>query len=1127
MGTQDSYGDEKGIKAPPGARGEYTERPRGNYGGPGGSIGVDPTKFKVDYSDEHKRNQIPPMFLPAAAKEEIDNEDEPEDDEGGKHTRDFERGLLTPQPTQPQQVMPAPVAPVVVPAPASEPQAQPQDENEADYQKEMAFASEIISGQKSIKDYEFYADYAETVKQESSYVRGNVIFVGSGPVPITPILLAQDGHNVTGLDISQEANQAGEQVAAASGVQISTVTGDGAAYDYSAFDTVLVALEAGATPEQKGQLLQQIAKTAKPGATIILRSSEAPNTPGSFVNASDIVSQFLDIQKVIPVFGGLSADYIGRVKGASGTGIGFKDFFSKVTKGEFGMSDVPWEPLLPLDGLEPFFDKYVQASGNFAAHIAKSIPAFQEVQLKTGNALTTTLPSGSRVLDIGASEGNWGKAISASSQGQIATVSLDPNPDMKNTFDTHSSTPGATFEMKSFEMGFDDPAMGRVEALPPQGDFDVVHEAMAFQFISPHRANQIAEMKRHLKPGGVAMLEEKVFNDAWDQNERKKDTEYKARYFAPTALQEKDKMVGFQQSKGESGSVGMLDNMVTQHSLEETLAANFAHVIQYWDSGNFKGYAASDDLAKLRSVVGAMQSTQTQFSTVKTPRVVTSGAPRRAFNVYPVPTHPKPQDERLLLQIPHDVQERYSDLQRRVSEYVKNVKLNTLDMFSFPRDPPEKWVEEERGNVQVDWDDRDAWSAYMGRLSHDDVADWIGLESFDEGRLSALAPALKAQHALETGGTQDFSTWFRSRRPAVKDRELINYVQSTARTFPTHGLGKGYSGYWKRRNHEMVREIATRAAKDRHDRYLREVDYHNHVTPPYRSSFDTVLQSRSKHMPLSDVVTSLHSLPVEGEDRETVDGFRDEVDGIVNEGVHALDLYRPPVSRDDRMFGEMAYEGEKWVPVRRVEGSFLEGAVASPIPVPLYRYGNCYFLVHDTDKGNISPDMLMIRASVFAVQPGSSIAKQANWEWERKSRALASTINEIKGGADREATFMKYGRDYGPGLRKAISDYQFVTSNHKADGGGGASGSETGDSTCSSFTQQAPDNCDGCTFNVGTGGPEFGYGDGACLLTHLFLNAPAAGFGRGDQAAYSPQHTPGTPTVQTAPRDRRHDPRRP
>lgn len=993
-GSQDSFGDEKGLKAPPGARGEYTERPPGNLGGPGGSIGVSPYKFKVDEDNIHRRNQIPPMYLPAVASKIIaenealiDNEDEPQDAAEWKRLHDYEKGL--------------------------------------------------IPMQKNLKN------------------------------------------------------------------------------------------------------------------TLI--SQPAPDAPEQ------------------PV----------------GTGLDFKDFFSQVTRGEFGMSDVPWEPILPLEGLEPFLDQYAQVSGNFAAHIAKSIPAFQEVQLKTGNAVAQTLPPGSRVLDIGASEGNWGKAISAATKGGVQTVSLDPNPDMQNTFNSKPAIPGATYELKSFQYGFDDPAMGAVQPLAPQGDFDVVHEAMAFQFITPDRAGNIAEVKRHLKPGGVALIEEKVFNDAWDANEQKKDAEYKSRYFTPQALQDKDKMVGFQQDKQETGTVGMLDNMVSQQALEDALLGNFRYVVQYWDSGNFKGYAASDDRAKLDAIVGAIADTSSPFSTVATPRMVTPS--RQAFSVHPIPAQPRVQDERLLLQIPHDVQERYSDLDRRVSDYVKSLKLNTLDMYDFPAEPPEKWVEEERLNVPVDWNDDHAWSAYMGRLSHDDVADWIGLDALDHERLAGIAPDLARQHALEAGTTQPFAEWFRSRKPTITDQNLIRHVKDSAQAFPQHGLGKGYAGYWRRRNHEMVRETATARARERHDRYLREVAYHDYVRPNYAESFEAIQRAREERQPLSDTVRHLHSLPVEGAERDTVDDFRNEFEGLLNEGVHALDLYREPVSRDDRMFGDMESQGLKWVPVRKIAGvvsgvefpenhqigmkvpkggsscakcvyvsedhtqcgekHFQEWNGSKDLPEPadeyccdffkskrsatseviqLYRYGDRYFFVHETDREAVSEDMLMIRAMVFNIVPGSSITKRANANWDRKSRALAQAINFIKTGGDREAAFVKFGREYGPGLRKAVSDYLFITQQHKkSDGGGGSSGSNIGDATCSSFDQQSPDNCDGCTFNVGTGGPEFGYGDGACLLTHLFLNAPDKGFGRGDQNAYQPQRTPGTPSLQNLNKTRRSDPRLP
>jgi ubiquinone/menaquinone biosynthesis C-methylase UbiE len=1092
MGSGDAFDEEKGIKAPPGARGEYTERPRGNMGGPGGSIGVDPTKFKVDYDDYYKRQQIPPMFLPAASRE-IEDEDEPRNDPRHFAIHLFERGLLASQAGMPDALVFEALdndrnESLIVPTLQVERVEGKGSEARGDLEVSMVGMRTRWNpgGNPSYENVTFHVfalpmtnratiepEYAEQFQQAQGWYTDVEVFwhqERTGKILLfhRERSFKDEASAIQDFD-TQVSALAGQNFRAfiqrvkGLGGRLATRTAEEDEAPEEDFEQALVRPKVTPTPPPP-------VPPPAPATPTVPTPPTAPPTPG--------------------------------------TGLGFKDFFSQVTRGEFGMSDVPWEPLLPLEGLEDYAEQYTQAAGNFASHIAKSIPAFQEVQLKTGNAVAKTLPAGSRVLDIGASEGNWGKAISAASKGGVQTVSLDPNPDMKNTFDTRSNIPGASYEMKSFGTGFDDPVLGPVEALPARGEFDVVHEAMTFQFISNERDQQIAEMKRHLKPGGVAMLEEKVFSDAWEQNERKKDTEYKSRYFAPAALAEKDKMVGFQQTKNETGAVGMLDNMVSQQALEQSLTSHFAYVIQYWDSGNFKGYAASDDMGRLRALVDGLGDTQTAFSTVQTPRMVTPT--RRAFNVYPVPAQPRQMDERLLLQIPRDVQERYSDLHRRVSEYVRNIKLNALDMYSFPSDPPEKWVEEERGNVQVDWEDRDAWASYMGRLSHDDVADWVGLESFDDERLTGLAPRLREQHALETGGTQDFNSWFRSRRPAIEDREFLNYVKDSARTFPAHGLGKGYSGYWRRRNHEQVREIATQRARGRHDRYLREVDYANHVKPNYKKSFDDIVRARSERMPLSDVVSSLHSMPHEGEERETVDGFRSEFDGIVNEGVHALDLHREPISRDDRLYGDMEYQGEKWVPTRRIADR-CDGKDSSSVVVSLYQYGDRYFLAHPSDRQHINPEALMVRAQVYRITPGSSIVKHASVDWDRKARTLAAAINEIKRGANKEAVFTKYGREFGPGLRKTVSDYMFVTSNKKGDGGAGPPGSSFGDSTCSSFEQQTPDNCKGCTFSPNMGGNEFGYGDGACLLTHLFLNAPEGGFGRGDTRPSNPDRTIGTP----------------
>ncbi len=130
------------------------------------------------------------------------------------------------------------------------------------------------------------------------------------------------------------------------------------------------------------------------------------------------------------------------------------------------------------------------------------------------------------------------------------------------------------------------------------------------------------QLKRLLKPDGVFLTEEKVRNADWAANEAKKDSEYKAKYFSGDELKAKDNRVGFAQAKDEAKSVGMVDNMANQEAFEKTLSDNFDYVVQYWDSGNFKGYAAGDDATKVNAIVKSMGDKSSDFSTVDLPREV-------------------------------------------------------------------------------------------------------------------------------------------------------------------------------------------------------------------------------------------------------------------------------------------------------------------------------------------------------------------------------------------------------------------------------------------------------------------------------------------------------------------------
>lgn len=327
-----------------------------------------------------------------------------------------------------------------------------------------------------------------------------------------------------------------------------------------------------------------------------------------------------------------------------GDGLKFASFFADVTEGARQQptrlieGEVEYTPAIELtDSTSEFQQLREKYTGHFDQHIQTSIPGFYEVQAVVGEAIAQTYSDGGRrILDIGASEGAMMKAVAERAQNLGRTppraVAFDPSPSMQATFDRMGGPPQVRFQLAAFGSAAQEgqPAWTETDAdgnevavnfFDPAGPkFDVVHEAMVFQFISNGRGAQVQRVKELMKPGGIAIFEQKFGGpaDQYNANEALKD-EYKALYYTEDQLAAKRAEV--LQSGGDAIE-GMTDLQASQAEFEATLALHFDHVVQFWSSGNFKGYAASDSKRDLDRLIGNMQSTRSDYSVEATPRDV-------------------------------------------------------------------------------------------------------------------------------------------------------------------------------------------------------------------------------------------------------------------------------------------------------------------------------------------------------------------------------------------------------------------------------------------------------------------------------------------------------------------------
>lgn len=143
---------------------------------------------------------------------------------------------------------------------------------------ENQFAHQVLTKPGTrIEDYLLYERFVRLLTKELELIGdtnfNSIIFIGSGPFPITAILLHKlTGKKVDCLELHGESADISRKVLKRLGLSdvIQVHEGNGSTFDLSSYDIVLAALLA----KPKSRILQNVLTSGKPEAKILCRTSE-------------------------------------------------------------------------------------------------------------------------------------------------------------------------------------------------------------------------------------------------------------------------------------------------------------------------------------------------------------------------------------------------------------------------------------------------------------------------------------------------------------------------------------------------------------------------------------------------------------------------------------------------------------------------------------------------------------------------------------------------------------------------------------------------------------------------------------------------------------------------------------
>jgi hypothetical protein len=281
-------------------------------------------------------------------------------------------------------------------------------------------------------------------------------------------------------------------------------------------------------------------------------------------------------------------------------------FFEDTASGKSGMPfrrPVVDARLFPHDALlHRFIGLHARRQGFFDHHYHASIPYRIEEECRMALALLRYSQShmGELLLySLGTAEGTMARTLSEISGGKIQSLSCSPNEENLRCFMAFGEPAHASFFLGPFHRLTRDHFRSDSKLERFLGGFDFILEDTTFQMYSPNRRQQIEFVSEYLKANGILLLLEKclaVDDTEYKERESQKDYGYKIHYFREHEIA----------GKAERVLRSMRESEVTLPALADAIYAKFRYCAVVWNSGNFYGFAASNDAENLRRYLSGM-----------------------------------------------------------------------------------------------------------------------------------------------------------------------------------------------------------------------------------------------------------------------------------------------------------------------------------------------------------------------------------------------------------------------------------------------------------------------------------------------------------------------------------------